>query len=412
MYTNAVLNDEGGPEGKWRAIFFLAIAELLAMGTWFSASATANAIVEAWHLTNAGQAWLTMSVQLGFVIGSLISAIFNIPDRISARKLFSVAAFLSALCTALIPLMVSSLVSALILRFLTGFFVVGVYPVGMKLMATWTKEDRGFGIGLLVGALTLGSGFPHLLRFFTVTENWQPVLYAAAFFAALGGLVAALFVREGPYGSQTAVFNLRFVGEIFRKKELRLANFGYLGHMWELFAMWTWVAVFFQASIQQTGGPANLGSLLAFAVISVGAIGSVIAGKLADRLGRTTVSISSLAISGLCSLTVGLTFGKNPILIAAICLIWGFAVVADSAQFSAAISELCNREYIGTALTIQTSLGFLLTLITIRLIPTLTEIVGWTWAFSFLALGPLVGIIAMGRLRTLPEASLLANGNK
>lgn len=176
--------------------------------------------------------------------------------------------------------------------------------------------------------------------------------------------------------------------------------------------MWTWVAVFFQASIEETGGSANLGSLLTFAVISMGAIGSVIAGKLADRVGRTTVSIVSLLISGLCSLIVGFTFGKNPLLIAVICLIWGFAVVADSAQFSAAVSELCNREYIGTALTIQTSLGFLLTLVTIRLIPTLTEIFGWNWAFSFLALGPLVGIIAMVRLRYLPEASLLANGNK
>lgn len=217
MSRNAASTDEGGLEGKWRAIIFLAIAELLAMGTWFSASSTANAIGEAWHLTNAGQAWLTMSVQLGFVIGSLISAMFNIPDRISPKKLFSVTAFLSAICTALIPLMASSLFPALILRLLTGFFVVGVYPVGMKLMATWTKQDRGFGIGLLVGALTLGSGFPHLLRFFTFTENWKPVLYAAALFAALGGIVAALFVREGPYGSQTAIFNWRYVGEIFRK---------------------------------------------------------------------------------------------------------------------------------------------------------------------------------------------------
>ncbi|MEJ2757680.1 MAG: MFS transporter [Anaerolineales bacterium] len=248
-------------EGKWTTILFLAVAELLAMGTWFSASATSNALGNAWDLSNAGQAWLTMAVQLGFVIGSLVSAIFNIPDRTSSKKLFVATSLLSALCTALIPLVVNSLMPALVLRFLTGFFLVGVYPVGMKIMATWTKKDRGFGIGLLVGALTIGTAFPHLLSFLTVTENWKPVLYAAALFGALGGLVAALFVREGPFISPSPKFNWRYIGEIFKRKELRLANFGYLGHMWELFAMWAWVAVFFQESLEMSGDSQNLGSM-------------------------------------------------------------------------------------------------------------------------------------------------------
>ncbi len=396
---------------RWRTLALLALAELLGMSLWFSGSAVVPALTKEWHLSESAADWLTLSVQLGFVAGTLLSALGNLPDIISSRHLFTLTAIAGALVNAAFALFAQDAALAIPLRFLTGMFLAGVYPPAMKILATWFRHGRGMALGVLVGALTLGKATPYLVNGIG-SANWRHNVLFVSLLAIVGGLIVQVFVGDGPYARPAARFDWKQVGRVFRSRSVRLANFGYFGHMWELYAMWTWIPFMIRASLSLRKSDPSLAEVASFLVIGCGAAGCVIAGVIADRVGRTVVTSWAMAISGSCCLVIGLLFGANPILLLIVAAIWGASVVADSAQFSACVTELGDPQYLGTALTIQTCLGFLLTIVSIKLIPRFVDLVGWRYAFMILAPGPLFGVIAMLRLRALPEAVKIAHGRR
>ena len=386
-----------------RVLFLLSLSELLGMSLWFTGTAVIPQITHLWHAGLALGSWLTIAVQIGFSVGAITFALFNIPDVFSPIKVLVVSALLAAAANAAFALLAAEPLTAILLRGATGFFLAGVYPVGMKIIAGWFQRGRGLALGIMIGALTVGSAVPHAANAIGGIP-WKGVILLGSLQALLGAVIVAVGVREGPFAMPQSRFDPAQVFEIVRNRPLRLANLGYLGHMWELYSMWGWIAVIFAAS---TGWPRVQYEWVAALAIAIGAVGCIWAGAASDRLQdqqasmrvaqRARVTMVAMAISSVCCLLAALVLHR-PALLIPLAMIWGIAVIADSAQFSTIISEVSDKNYVGTALTCQVALGFLLTAGVIRLIAAIAARYGWNWALASMALGPLLGIWAMSGL--------------
>jgi MFS family permease len=386
------------------------LGEVTAMSTWFATNASIAAIKGHWPLSAFHEALLTSSVQAGFVAGTLLSALLTLPDRVDLRRLFGCSALIAGVSTLAVVLFEPTSPWVPLLRFVTGFCLAGVYPVGMAIASTWAMGNLGLLIGLLVAALTFGSAVPHLAAA-SAGLDWRLPCVVAGVGALLAAAIS-LFIELGPNRWQAPKFKLLL--EAWRRKPVRLANLGYFGHMWELYAMWSWIGAFVAASLSLRYGDASPvnAEVATFGIIAVGSAGAFLGGWAADRFGRTMVTSLAMLVSGACAILIGFSFGGPAAVMIAIGVVWGISIIADSAQFSAAVAELSEASLRGTMLTIQTSVGFLLTLVSIHLIPYAVDLLGWRYAFSLLAAGPLLGTVSMLLLRRAPESLVMAGGRR
>ncbi len=380
----------GGATRPFVMLGLLAIVEWLGMSGWFVGGALAHHLAAAWLLTPSQVAWLTSAVQLGFVAGTLVAAVLNLADLVPARWLVAVAALGASAANGSL-LLVDGYGGALLTRFLLGFCLAGVYPPAMKMAATWFRDRRGLAIGVVVGSLTIGKASPYFVEALGGL-SLSVVVGSTAGAAAVAGLLVAALYRDGPFAFPTRSFSWRLVGEITRVPALRLVTAGYLGHMWELYAFWGFIAAYWAAALESPA-PATVAAL-AGSSIAIGAVGCVVGGLAADRIGRERVVLWSLAVSGAAAVGSAMVFEGPAWLRLVVIFSWGIAIIADSAQYSALVTELAPPYAVGTALTLQTSLGFLLTMAAIQVVAELGG-PGTPWAFPALAVGPALGFLAI-----------------
>jgi MFS family permease len=388
-------------------LVIISLSELFVLSLWFSASAILPELKLAWNLSDFTSSWVTASVQLGFIVGAFFSSFLGISDRLNSRKLFACSAIFGAFINFLL-VFVSQASLGFFIRFLTGVSMAGIYPTAVKLVAQRYPKQRGMAIGILIGALTLGSALPHSIVAFTSGIDWKIVIIASSILALIGSSLMFLFVRDVTDAAKTTKIDLRLVGRVISNQKVMLANYGYFGHMWELYAMWTWLPAFLTFSFTYHLSDIDKWNshLFAFLIIGLaGAVGCILGGYYADKIGKTRLTIIAMIVSGTCAVLIGFTLQFSIWLTIILAFLWGMSVIADSAQFSAIVTEYAAEEYTGTALTFQMAIGFLITVVSINLLPIVQGMVGWRWVFILLSIGPILGVISMRKLGTLERNS-------
>jgi MFS family permease len=376
-----------------RALVVVSLAVLLASATWFSGTAAARSLAELWALDPADAAWLTNATQSGFIVGTLLYALTNLADRHDARRVFFVSAGLGAVFNLGFAWLADGLASALPFRFLTGVTLAGVYPVGMKIIASRYREDPGWRLGVMVGCLTLGTAFPYGIDALGLDLEWRGLATVASVAALGGGALILLGVSEDTGPGTRARLDLRMMVNVFRHAPFRNTAFGYFGHMWELYALWAFAGFFVAHSVGDDPTWSARVPLFAFATVAMGAVGCVVGGWVSRRTSERGVAIVSMLVSMCMCLLSGLFFDMPPPWLLAFLLVWGFFVVSDSPQLSALAALNAPPGYTATALTIHNGAGFLVTTIAIQVVPLIAAAVGWQWAFTGLAIGPAIGAV-------------------
>jgi len=384
-----------------RALAVVSAAVFLASSTWFTGTAVTPFLTDAWDLSGAAAAWLTIGTQLGFIAGTFLYSILNLSDIFNARRVFFASAALGALFNLGFAWLAEGLATAVVFRILTGLTLAGVYPVGMKIIATWFEGGLGYRLGIMVGALTLGTAAPYLLETVAAGLPWHVPVATASGLALAGGTLILVAVEDGPYLRETAEFDASMMFRVFREPKFRLTAFGYFGHMWELYAFWSLVGVYLAASFESGTNWAEVTGLVAFFAVAIGAVGCAVGGWISRQFGMRRVAAVSLAVSATFCATSGFAFSLPAPILVVFVLVWGLFVVSDSPQFSALAAEYAPDDYTGTALTIQNGVGFALTVVSIQLTPAAAAAVSWRWAFLILIPGPLLGLWAMIRLGRL-----------